>query len=404
SERRDLPWTFCVVDDPTINAFALPGGYVYVTRGILAHMENEAELASVMGHEIGHITARHSVTQMTKQQLAQLGLAGAVILKPDLEKYGQLISAGLGLLFLKFSRDDEHQADLLGLRYMYRGGYDPREMDDVFAMLDRVSGQQGGSALPNWLSTHPSSADRIQRITRMVDSLPPDFSGRKVSRNEFLQRIDGLVYGDNPREGYFRGNTFIHPDLKFHIDFPDQWQTANQKQSVAGVSPNEDALLQVSLAEAQTPAAAAQQFVSQQGISASAPQGATIGGLSAATATFSAQTGDGVQLTGTAAFVGYNGRVFEILGYGLAGQWSQYRSAVAGAIASFGPVTDQSLLNVKPRRIEIVTIPRAMTIQEFNQAYPSDSKTTVEELTILNLVQSGEKIPAGTMVKRVVAK
>src|SRR6059058_5783318 len=128
SERPNLPWSFRVVDDPVVNAFALPGGYIYVTRGILAHLNSEAELAGVVGHEIGHVTARHSASQMSKQQLAQLGLAVGAIASPELGRYAGLASQALGVLFLKYSRDNESQADDLGLRYLRRAAYDPREI------------------------------------------------------------------------------------------------------------------------------------------------------------------------------------------------------------------------------------------------------------------------------------
>src|SRR4029077_11437358 len=134
SERPNLPWTFHIVDDPVVNAFALPGGYIYVTRGILAHLTSEAELGGVVGHEIGHVTARHSVSQLSKQQLAQLGLAVGSIASPDFGRYAGLAGQALGVLFLKYSRDNESQADDLGLRYMRRANYDPREMPHVFEM------------------------------------------------------------------------------------------------------------------------------------------------------------------------------------------------------------------------------------------------------------------------------
>ena len=138
SERPNLPWKYQVVDDPVVNAFAVPGGFIYVTRGILTYLNNEAELAGVMGHETGHVTAEHSVNQMSTQQLMQLGLGIGALLKPEwAAKYGQLASLGLQLLTLKFSRDDESQADELGLRYMQRLNQDPREMADVMTMLDQ---------------------------------------------------------------------------------------------------------------------------------------------------------------------------------------------------------------------------------------------------------------------------
>ncbi|RPJ83768.1 MAG: peptidase M48, partial [Acidobacteria bacterium] len=157
TERPKLPWTFRVVDDPSVNAFAIPGGFIYVTRGILTHLNSEAELVGILGHEIGHVTARHSVNQMSKQQLAQIGLIAGMVLSPEVARFGNLLQTGVGLLFLKYGRDDERQADQLGLKYMVANGYDPRRLVNVFQMLDGVSRQEGGGGgrLPEWLSTHP---------------------------------------------------------------------------------------------------------------------------------------------------------------------------------------------------------------------------------------------------------
>src|SRR5215207_11617967 len=165
SERPNLPWTFRVGDDPVVNAFALPGGFIYVTRGLLTHLTSEAELVSVIGHEIGHVTGRHSVEQMSKAQLAQVGLIAGMLLKPELaQQFGDLAQTGLGLLFLKYGRDDEREADDLGLRYLNRENYDPREMAPVFETLGRVSAQQGQGRVPGWLSTHPAPENRVSRI------------------------------------------------------------------------------------------------------------------------------------------------------------------------------------------------------------------------------------------------
>src|SRR5436309_4408224 len=189
SERPNLPWTFHVVDDPVVNAFALPGGFIYVTRGILAHLNSEAELAGVVGHEIGHVTARHSASQMSKQQLAQIGLAVGSIASPEFGRYAGVASAGLGVLFLKFSRDDESQADHLGLRYMRRAAYDPREMPHVFEMLTRVSQAEGGGRVPEWLATHPDPENRRGRIEQEIAALPQDFSGAAVRSEEHTSEL-----------------------------------------------------------------------------------------------------------------------------------------------------------------------------------------------------------------------
>jgi predicted Zn-dependent protease len=157
SERPNLPWEFHVVDDPTPNAFALPGGFIYITRGMLGLMTSEAELAGVLGHEIGHVTGRHSVNQLSKAQLAQLGMGLGSIFVPEMRPYQSLVGAGLELMFLKYSRDHEREADELGFEYMRKRGYDVGEFDDVFAALGRIGEQEGsGGALPSWLLTHPA--------------------------------------------------------------------------------------------------------------------------------------------------------------------------------------------------------------------------------------------------------
>src|SRR6266511_5677421 len=245
SERPNLPWTFHVVDDPVVNAFALPGGFIFVTRGILGHLRSEAQLAAVVGHEIGHVTARHTVNQLSKQQLAQVGLTVGSIVSPEFERFGGLASAALGVLFLKYSRDHESQADELGLRYLRRGGYDPREMPDVFTLLDRVSQGSGGGRVPEWLATHPAPANRRERIVQLIAALPRDSSGTTVSREPYLRRLDGLVFGTNPRDGYFKGAQFFHPELKFRLTFPEGWTTSNQPQAVLAVSPRKDAVVEI---------------------------------------------------------------------------------------------------------------------------------------------------------------
>jgi predicted Zn-dependent protease len=171
SERPNLPWEFHVVDDASVNAFALPGGFIYVTRGLMTSINDEAELATVVGHEIGHVTNRHSVQQISKAQLAQLGLGIGSILSSDIAKFGQLASAGLSILFLKYSRDAENQADQAGFRYALNQNYDVREMTKVFETLDRISQGSEGGKLPEWLATHPSPCNRIEHIQKMLDTV-----------------------------------------------------------------------------------------------------------------------------------------------------------------------------------------------------------------------------------------
>src|SRR3989442_2818178 len=214
SHRPNLEWHFTVVDSSVVNAFAIPGGYVYLTRGILAYLGSEAELAGVMGHEIGHVTARHSVRQITRQQLAQLGLGVGSVLSPTFGQLGNAAPSGFGLLFLRFSRDDEREADRLGVEYAARAAYDPRQVSNFFDVLGRLSAAGDRQTIPGWLSTHPDPPQRVE-ATRMlaeqwIQMLGLTDERMVVDRDPFLRAIDGMVFGNDPREGFSEGTRFYH--------------------------------------------------------------------------------------------------------------------------------------------------------------------------------------------------
>jgi predicted Zn-dependent protease len=395
SERPDLPWTFRVIDDPVVNAFALPGGYVYVTRGIMAHFNSEAELVSVLGHEIGHVTARHGVERLSKAQLATVGIGIAAIASEDFRDWAGLAQQGLGLLFLKFSRDDERQADDLGLRYLVRGRYDPREMPRVFNTLDRL-GEVSGQRLPGWLSTHPAPANRAERIAEQVAALSPDEAGGKVERDAYLARLDGMPYGADPREGYAVGSTFYHPGMAFVLDFPPGWEVVNQRQLVGATSPGQDAVVVLTLAPgAASPEAAMQDFFAQQGLERGDAWGERFRYFRT-----QPRQGSTSRLAGLVGFVRHRDAVFRLLSYTSDDRWSGYGDPFKQSLRSFRNLTQRRYLDVEPKRVDVVRLDRAMTLAEFHRRYPS----TVElgALAILNGVAEGDRLPAGTRVKRVV--
>ncbi|MFL5541125.1 MAG: M48 family metalloprotease [Longimicrobiaceae bacterium] len=404
SERPNLPWTFRVVDDPTPNAFALPGGYIFVTRGMMNLMTSEAELASVLGHEIGHVTAKHQVTMISRAQLAQIGLGLGSVLVPQLQGLGGLASSGLQLLFLRYSRDAERQADLLGFRYALGQHYDVREMGHVFEALQRVTeaerARSGRSPLPTYLASHPGEPARIADVERRAAQVPAG-SATRVESAPYLQRLNGLVYGENPRQGYFQQNLFLHPDLRFHVAFPQGWKTQNLPQAVTGASPRQDAIVQLTLAEQSRSAGdAANRFFSQQGVQAGQGGQTTVNGLPAVVVYFQAQTQQGI-VGGIVAFIEQGGHVYQILGYTPAQLARQYEGLFRQVIGSFGPESNPEVLNVRPNRVSIVRVPQAMTLTEFQRRYPST--IPIEELAIINQVAGPTAtLPAGAMVKRVV--
>jgi predicted Zn-dependent protease len=249
SHRPELAWTFTVLDDPVVNAFALPGGYIYITRGILAHFDSEAQLAGVLGHEIGHVTARHGAQQMTQQQLLGAGLALGTLFSETVRRYSREAQTALGLLTLKYGRDDENEADALGVRYSTSGGWDPRQIPRTYEMLKRV-GDRAGQRLPAFLSTHPDPGDRMQRTTALAAEAAAGRTGLLVRQRDFLRRIDGVVYGPDPRQGYFEGTRYFHPQMKLEITFPSGWKTQDTKSAVVAVSADQKGQMQLSLANA----------------------------------------------------------------------------------------------------------------------------------------------------------
>ena len=406
SQRPHLPWQFRVIDDPAVNAFAVPGGFIYVTRGILAHMNSEAELAGVLGHEIGHVTARHSVSQMTRQQFANVGLGlgslGLAVMGAG--QLGQMLTqyagAGTQLLFLKYGRDDEIQSDDLGLQYMSVAGYAPGEMPKVFHTLGRQTEEQGGARVPEWQSTHPAPENRVARIQGEITKLPPAQREGRVDAAAYMKHVDGIVFGADPRAGYFDGsNTFHHPDLGFRVRFPKGWKTANQPTAVLGVSPEQDAMLQIGLAKEKTAKAAAEAFFSQQGLQTGGVGSAPQNGLTSFGGSFAANTQQG-PVQGRAVFVEHGGRVYALLGFAPQQRFQARSQQIGDAITSFGKETDPKVLAVKPWRVQIVTPSRALSIEEFAAAYPGP--VSPAELAIMNEIESGQRYPAGKPAKRVV--
>jgi predicted Zn-dependent protease len=399
SERPDLPWEFHVVDDSSPNAFALPGGYIFITRGLMGLITNEAELAAVLGHEIGHVTARHSVTQLSRAQLAQLGLGLGAVLSPEFAQLGELANQGLGLLFLKYGRDAERQADELGFRYMLAEGYQVEQMAKVFDALQQSSKLAGASPLPDWLSSHPSEPERIANTEARIAALPQAPRDLEVDRDEYLSHIDGLVYGSDPRNGFFRDDWFYHPELAFRFRVPADWQRQNLTEAVQAVSPNKDAAVQLTIAKAASPAAAAQAFLSQEGVRTLDSTRRDLDGNPAVISQFQASTQNGV-VQGYVTEVMHGNTVYEILAYAPAGSFAAAQPTLEGIATSFGTVRDRDILEVQPRRIEIVELPRSMTLRQFADRYPSS--VSLEELGLINQIDSADsEIAAGTRLKRV---
>jgi predicted Zn-dependent protease len=400
SERPGLPWEFEVLDDPAVNAFAAPGGKIFVTRGILPFMDSEAELAGVVGHEIGHVTARHTAKQITRQQLFTIGLVAGSIASSRIASAAGAIQQGLQLLFLSYSRDNEAQADELGFRYIRRANYNPNEMSDVFRVLERVGELSGGGKVPTWAASHPAPEDRLAKAEQRAATVPADsIRSSIVNQDSFLRAIDGIVFGSNPRQGFFEGSRFLHPDLRFRFEFPSGWKTENQPQAVIAASPQGDAVIQLTIAGKDSPDALLQKFSQQQGVTVGSGQRVTVHGLNGATVEFQAQDDQGNTLAGRVLYLAYGGNTYELLGYSTAAGYRSYANTIAQSLQSFDQLTDPAALAKQPVHLQLVRLSSAMTIEEFYRRYPSP--VTLEVIAAINGVKAGQTLPAGTQAKRV---
>lgn len=398
-ERAGLKWEFTVVEDAAVNAFALPGGFIFITRGLLAQLGSEAELAAVLGHEVAHVSARHGVKQLSREQIASMGLGIDAAVSPLVARFAPIASVGVSHLFLAYARRDETQADRLGFSYAVKQGWDARKMRGLFAMLQRDALLRGSANLPSWQATHPDPGDRLRALDRLVDASTTDFSTLRVGVAEYLEQIDGLVYGDDPRTGYFDGTRFVHPAHEFLLRFPDRWALHNAPQMVTAVSPDGDAVLELRGALGSLDAAA-RTFVGQAGVVASPLEAIEVHGHDALRATFVAQADDEPAVWGSVTFVRYGGTTWRIVGFAMPASYPAVSADFTRTADSFARLTDPAAIAVQPRRLQIITAPRAMTIGEFDTQYPSG--VSLKELAMLNRLGSTSTLAAGQLVKRIV--
>ncbi|VBB47484.1 putative Zn-dependent protease [uncultured Desulfatiglans sp.] len=399
SHRPHLPYQFAVLDTAVVNAFAAPGGYVYMTRGILGFLNSEAELAAVLGHELGHITARHSAEQYSRAQLAQIGLAAGMLFSPTLQRFGDAAQTGVQLLFLSFSRENEREADDLGVEYASKAGYDANQMAVFFETLERMNPSSDRSGLPEWFSTHPNPDDRMGAVRRKTAEWQGRLGARqyRVDRERYLMRIDGLVFGDNPREGYTAGGVFYHPDLRFQFPVPGGWTLQNTRQVVRVMSPRKDAALTLSVAAAGTPRDAAGAFVSQSGAQVVDSGEETVNGLRAVRLVSQVRTSQGV-LGVLSTFIQKDGKIFEFQGFCAAGSFSSYSPVFRQAVGGFQALRDSTRINVRPDRIRIVKAPSSGTLGQVLRTLgaPQDK---VEEWALLNGGSVNTPVEKGALVK-----
>ena len=405
SHRPNLEYHVKVVDSPVINAFAVPGGYIYLTRGIMANFNNEAEFMGVLGHEMGHVAARHSVSQQTKQQLGTLLLIGGMIASEKFANYAEAAMQGMQLLFLSFSRDDERQADQLGVEYASRTGYDAAKMADFYKVLIKMNLSEAEGGVPTFLSTHPDPGDRYNAVLRdsrlWQDSL--NLPVYKVNADPYLQMINGMIYGEDPKQGYTMDNTFYHPEMKFKFSYPLGWELTNAPTQVTVQPADGKALMLFTLSNQRTLESAVDSTMAQYGLTLQRAERRTVNGMPAIVTLAKQQTQD---QSGAAAgsnavisyFIDYSSVFYVFHGVSTEADFANYAPTMEASMKTFAKLTDASRINVKPKRVFVKKAPRAGTLAS-TLSYFNMPQAMMEELALLNNMELNDPVPAGKNIK-----
>jgi len=402
THRPNLNYSFKVLDTPVVNAFAVPGGYVYFTRGILGYLNNEAELAGVLGHELGHVNARHSAIQYSRAQLAQIGLGVGVIFSERFREYAGLAQFGVSMMFLRFSRDNERQADDLGVEYSTKTGYDSHAMATFFETLERMHPSSGASGLPEWFSTHPNPVDRIGAINRKTAEEQKKVTGKNfvLKRDDYLASIDGITFGEDPRQGYVEGNAFYHPEMKFTFPVPSEWQVNNTPAQVQIVAPEQNAAIMFAMDNATTPQQASTNFTTNAGARVSSSDAITVNGMKAQRV-YSIVQSEQQRLRVVSYFIEKDGKIFAFHGFADSTGFSNYQQPFVNTMSHFKKLTDPKKINVKPAQLSVKKVTKAGTLRSVLTNYGVQSDK-LEDMAVLNGKKLEDNIAVNTRIKVVV--
>lgn len=402
-------FTVSLLNSPVNNAFAIPGGYVYVTRQLMALMNDEAELAGVLGHEVGHVAARHGQRRQQAAQRNAIGGALLGVLTGALlgdSGFAGLIQKGIGtgsqLLTLRFSRTQEYEADDLGIRYLASGGYDPRALSGMLASLaaqSSLDARVAGSArtMPEWASTHPDPASRVARAAKGAG-----VSGSKSvvrNRDAFLNALDGLLYGDDPRQGVIEGNRFRHPDLRLTFTAPTGFGMENGVDAVSVTGSGGQAQFGAAPYSGNLAAYIDSVFAKLGGANGGVPEGevrrATVNGLPAAWRTVRANSQSGAVDATVFAYDFGGGKAYHFLLLTAAGQGIGPFNAMVQSVQRLSP---QEATAIKPRRVDVVTVKAGDTVQSLSRrmAY---SDYQLERFLTINALTANASLRPGQRVK-----
>jgi predicted Zn-dependent protease len=401
----NLQFHFRVLDSPVVNAFALPGGYVYVTRGLMAYLENEAQLAVVIGHEIGHVVGRHGSRAMRKQQFGMgaliLGAIGsqAVLGGNAAENVLNMGGTATQLLFLKYGRDAETESDQLGVEYAAMSGYKASEGSAFFRSLKRM-GEQSGQTLPSLLSSHPDPGDREEFILQRAARYSPEYAMNKLGKASFFRHVEGLVFGEDPRQGFVQNGMFHHPQMEFSFPIPEGFQTINQPSRVVMVPESQEAVIYLEAdTKHQTAREAADAFKAQEGIQIVESGIGQAGGFSAHYVIAEGTDDKGTVLRLRAQYIDFDGIVFAFTGVTTKEKFGTYGYAFSSTMQGFRRETNAAILNTQPNRVSLRTATSSARFDALVSPYVTLPGIDLMTLAIMNQVGATEQIPAAATYK-----
>ena len=411
AERKDVKYTFTVLDTEEINAFALPGGYVYVTRGLLTLANNEAEVAGVLGHEIGHVNARHTAERAGQQTGAQWGVIGATLLGAVLggdqgaQLLGGIATEGAEDMLGHYSQQQEFEADSLGVRYLGRSGYDPQAMATFLDSLDndthleaKLAGNEAAADSYSMKQSHPRTPDRVQRAIQEANE---PVANPVVNRDQLLGEIDGMIWGDDPREGVVKGATFVHPALRFAFDAPKGMKLANSPSEVVGKS---DGAAMIFDLASPAPTGALTQYVAsgwQKGATIADVEALEVNGMEAATGVAKGTLNDTPVAIRMVAIRQSPKAVYRFLFVSLPENFTAMDQRFLASAQSFREITAEAAAGYRPKRIRVVTVAAGDTVASLSNRMQTDS-AKADWFRVLNHLPANAKLAVGQKVKLVV--
>ena len=409
SGRSAAVFRFQVVDQGEPNAFALPGGLIFVSRGLLELADSEDEVAGVLGHEIVHVIARHAAArqEVAERAVNPMMLPGIVL--------GTVLGSGVGAAttapfrafsapyVAAYSRDQEREADHSGQRLAAGAGYDPVALSKFLGRLDRFDKERFGySRLPSFLDSHPGTSERAAQMAGDAGLIEwKRVEPIAASRRDYLRRIDGLVVGPRAAEGFFQGQRFLHPDLDFSLLFPQGWRLVNADTAVGAISP--DQRVQIFLAPPErgaSPSAAAEAFVARLSktlpLQVHDPRELRIGDCDAFRVEVAARTPSG-PVVGQLTWIADRGRVYRLTAIAPPGIGGKYLGRVQNTARTFRPLTTEERAAVRERRLRSVEARAGESLADL--AKRSDSALSLYLTAVANGLDESKPLAAGTLVK-----